>query len=502
MVTHRKTCDHDFQTVQCPKLISKSNLESHISECQLRTIKCPNKIRGCIWIGKLNDLKVHEAVCEHKIMEFLNESSEIIEQQDHESYESNESPEEIVQSDDEKESQNSPNKFAAHQDLFTLGSVDLPMDVSLLQPGGDVNKANWMRKMPCGRVMSFEDQRKDHFRLTLLAKYTMMNLDSTVDAHVAPFESRSKLVDRYLEDVTPEETLLAKLEKKRRIDQNMDRREPKEKENTKRKMFKNNIEELKKDKKEEGKYLKSNKVIFVLSQFEFTQFVIYQFEFTQFVIYQFEFTQFVIYQFDSTLPQFELTSPQLELTFHNYTFKQFIPFPFVGNKFLQEIEQQIFETRLKERIRERIMIRLSRKQVQGVIDVSDVLQCLALVVSLGDEKLAQLFVQFAYLMLQSKTQLSQRDMLASLFKVWEDFVDHFLNSEDESMVNLLINALAGLELTNESSSGLNSPVSSVDPSDNSNEHTTKNMQYPITSLADEKLEHPSIEYDPSIKYIQ
>ena len=458
--THKHVCL--YRSVQCPKcfkLIKRYELETHLSkDCTGRTVPCLNAEAGGKWTGRFTDLATYRETCDRNSVQCPEECGELIKVQSLHHHTSEGSERHTV----------CPNEG---KDCLGVGQAS-----------------------NCGRVTSFEDQRKDHFHTNSVEKYKMMNLNSTVDAHVAPLGSISKIVDtdRYFEDVTPVETLLAKLEKKRRIDLNKDRRKPEEKENVKHKKLKKPVTkikrivdeskrertdtdkdniELKKDTKEalRGMYLKSKKLKHVVSQFELT------------------FPQFdsTLPQFDSTLAQFEFTSPQLKLTFHNYTFKQYIPPPFVGNKFLQEIEQQIFETRLKERIRERIkeriMIRLSRKQVQGVIDVSDVLQCLALVVSLGDETLQQPFVQFVYLMLQSKAQLSQkRDMLTSFFKLWEDDVNQFLNSEDESMENLLTNA------------GLNSPVSSAEPSDNFNEHTTNNEQY---SLEDENLAQPPTEYN-------
>ena len=74
LATYRETCDRN--SVQCPhqcgELIKVQSLHHHTSEGSERHTACPNKGKGCLWVGQASDIENHIKKCIYQRCECTN----------------------------------------------------------------------------------------------------------------------------------------------------------------------------------------------------------------------------------------------------------------------------------------------------------------------------------------------------------------------------------------------------------------------------------------------
>ena len=445
--THRKTCS--FESIPCPyqcgEVISRPNLEHHMIECPERSVQCPNEKNGCIWMGKLKDINIHKAVCTHhtrmcpkkcgayfitqedieihnnkgspkrkvscdnssqgchwkgprcelaahkqvcdsRLLQCLDSSSELNQQSDIKDDVTNESTKRAVQNTHKKEG---------------ILRIRIPHAVLVEERGTDpVGLRPSDRKYKCDENFYATIVQELNRHVTVPPLLIFLNKESAQGAtcvtHMTSARIDLSMVKKCFKDtdlqksttVKFKQTTCAKLHKKEEKELALDMQQlvvtkvKKESMDSEQLLF--HLESMRDGRKNNRMYLTS---------------------------------------------KFEISIVKLDPTEIEF-------FPFPNNFMIQDTTTYLNQTNQQKSLLswfQACLLQMMTKS-QPLVTVNKFVESWTSLFTFGGDKMRKLFTQFTYLMLRSRLELrtsKNGHALGNLFKVWVDFIDLFLHSEDD-----------------------------------------------------------------------
>ena len=435
LTTHKQTCS--FESIQCPyqcgEVISRQNLEHHIIECPERSIQYPNNKNGCIWMGKLKDVSIHETACTHHTRKCPKKcGAYFTTQEDIEIHINKDCPKRKVSCDNSSQGchwKGPRCELVAHKQVCDSRLLQCLDSSSELNQQSDIKDdvTNESTKRAVQNAVLVEERGTDPVGLRPSdRKYKCdVNFDATIvqelDRHVTipplliflnkksaqggatcvthTTSARIDLstVKKCFKDTDLQKSTTAKFKQTTRA--KLHKKEEKELALDMQQLVVTKVKKESMDSEQSLFHLesmrdgrKNNRIYYLTSKFEIS-----------------------IVKLDPTEIEF---------------------FPFPNNFMIQDTTTYLNQTNQQKSLLswfQACLLQMMTKS-QPLVTVNKFVESWTSLYTFGGDKMRKLFAQFTYLMLRSHLELrtsKNGHALGNLFKVWVDFIDLFLHSEDD-----------------------------------------------------------------------